>query len=137
MRRRDVSAQGISAAQEDYLETIAFLQRERGAARVSAIGRFLRVKNPTVSATLRVLDRRGLVAHRPYGAVELTPAGVAIAAAVQQRHDLLVGFFRDVLGVPAAVAEADACTIEHGLSVETFSRMQRFVRRQLSKARRA
>ncbi len=43
------------------------------------------------------------------------------------RHDDLQRFFTEVLGVQSAVAEADACQVEHGLSAETSQRLHEFL----------
>jgi Mn-dependent DtxR family transcriptional regulator len=55
---------------------------------------------------LQRLDERGLVAYEPYDGVTLTDEGRAEAAELYDRYRTLVRFFRDVLGVEDAQAEA-------------------------------
>ena len=47
---------------------------------------------------------------------------------VRARRDLFQRFLRDVLGVSAWQADADACKFEHLVSGETAEHMARFIR---------
>ncbi len=113
---------------EDYLEAVLVLSRQRRQVRVRDIAALMEVSQPSVVAALAQLERRGLVEHERYGAVGLTAAGAARAGVVHRRHRLLRRFLREVLGVSAAVAERDACRLEHSLSPETTGRLARLVR---------
>ncbi len=115
--------QHLPPAMEDYLEAIARLDRDEGAARVSHIARLLEVKNSSVNAAVASLAEKGLVVHEKYGYVELTPAGEKLAGAVQDRHDLLSRFLIEILGVKETTAREDACRMEHAISQETFDRL--------------
>ncbi|MBN1809550.1 MAG: metal-dependent transcriptional regulator, partial [Planctomycetes bacterium] len=116
-----------SAAMENYLEAILKLTQEGGAAHVRDIAGAVGVTLPTVTGTLRNLARRNLVRYRPYEAVRLTPKGRDVARKINRRHRLLYAFFRDVLGVGPETADADACRVEHGLSVETVDGLAGFM----------
>lgn len=108
---------------EDYLEAIARLEREEGAARVSRIARLLEVKNSSVNAAVAALAGKGLVLHEKYGYVELTAPGKKLAGRVQDRHDVLARFLIEILGVEETTAREDACRMEHAISPETFDRL--------------
>lgn len=125
--------QSITASLEDYLEAIWDLG---GSARCSDIARRLGVAKASVTAAAQKLRARGLAAYERYGRVALTAPGRARAEAIRRRHDDLVTFLVSVLGVPRAVAEQDACVLEHGLSRETAGRLTFYVEKQLAAAKR-
>ena len=108
---------------EMYLETISLLHERSRIARVTDIAAELGVSKPSVHTALHELERRGLIEHEHYGEVFLTQSGKAASAAIRERHGLLTAFLRDVLGVSPAVAEQDACRMEHILSEETMARI--------------
>ena len=83
------------------------------------------VSKPSVHVALHELERRGLIVHENYGEVFLTPQGKAASSAIRERHGLLTTFLRDILGVSPAVAEQDACRIEHIVSEETMAAIAR------------
>lgn len=107
------SRKKLSPSLEDYLEAVFDLG---SPARVSSIARRLKVAKASVTQAVQRLVDKGLVECARYGRVSLTTQGLKLARKVRNRHDTLVTFFKDILGVPAAVAERDACALEHGLS---------------------
>jgi len=107
------SRKKLSPSLEDYLEAVFDLGPP---ARVSSIARRLNVAKASVTQAVQRLTEKGLVECARYGRVSLTAQGLKLARKVRNRHDTLVTFFKDILGVPAAVAERDACALEHGLS---------------------
>ena len=116
-----------SESEEMYLETILLLKNRGASARSVDVAERLGVSKVSVNKALRVLKERGYVRQQPYQCIELTQAGVEMAHRIAWRHEVLLAFMRDVLGVPPQAAEADACRIEHVISDETVSRLQVFV----------
>ena len=45
---------------------------------------------------------------------------------IYDRHTILNDFLQNVLGVPADVAESDACKMEHIISDESISAIEKF-----------
>lgn len=117
---------------EDYLETIYLLAQTKGRTRVRDVAASLHVKMPSVIKAILELKRLGYVVQEPYGAVELTEAGVATASQILGRHTLLKEFL-GLLKVSEATAEKDACTMEHFLSAETLACITDFVKAQKRK----
>ena len=117
----------LSSTMEDYLESIALLKKNKGVARVKDISHLINVKTSSVTAALNNLSKEGFVIHERYGYVELTPAGKNIADRVQGRHDMLIKFLTGILKIDAAVAQADACKMEHAISLRTFRRLTKFI----------
>jgi len=113
----------LSASQEDYLETILALEAEHGSARVRDIAARLGVAMPSVTEALRNLAKRGLVNYSPYEHVTLSEHGRRLATGVRKRHGVLRRFFGEVLGVDDALADANACRIEHAVDDAVLARL--------------
>jgi DtxR family transcriptional regulator, Mn-dependent transcriptional regulator len=119
----------LTAVQEDYIEAVYRLEQANapGDVRVKDIAELLGTRLPTVSRTVRKLTGMGLFVHAARGAVGLTPEGRQVAKAVVHRHEDLLRFFTDILGVSGQTARDDACQVEHGLSAETAQRLHEFL----------
>jgi DtxR family transcriptional regulator, Mn-dependent transcriptional regulator len=119
---------------EDYLEAILLLGETEKAVRVSDIATRLEVSKPSVHHALHELEDRGLVEHQPYQDVFLTDKGLSAAREVRRRHAVLKSFLVDVLEVPEAEAEREACAMEHDLSADTIDKIAAWI--TLDSARR-
>ena len=117
----------LSASQEDYLEMIVRLIRDKGAARVRDIASRLSVAKSSVSVALRALSERNLVHYKPYELVTLTREGEIMADHILQRHKTLSAILENVLGMGRDEAEANACRLEHAVDEELMVRLRRFV----------
>jgi DtxR family transcriptional regulator, Mn-dependent transcriptional regulator len=121
----------LSAAQQDYLEAVYVLV-QRGPSdgvRVTDIAAELGTRPPTIVRGMARLREAGLVEQEERGLVRLTRSGRALAAQLLHRHTDVVYLLQQVLGVPAARAESEACVIEHGLSGDTAQRLHQFLER--------
>jgi DtxR family Mn-dependent transcriptional regulator len=125
-------ANKLTPSLEDYLEAIFDLGPP---ARVSSIAGRLGVAKASVTQAVQRLVEKRLAESARYGRVSLTAKGQALARTIRRRHDLLVTFLEDVLGVSHATADRDACVLEHGLSAETAIRLSEYV--AASKTKRA
>ncbi len=125
-RHSRVRRQHSEELAEDYVEAIAELLVERGQARVTDLQGIFGVSHVSVIRALKRIEERGLICKGRAGGWDLTDSGRAMAEASAQRHELVVRFLL-ALGVSAAQAEADAEGMEHHLSAETLSVMERFV----------
>ena len=115
----------LTPALENYLETIALLQRQKKYARVSDIARALEIKNSTANAAINSLVDMGLAVHEKYGYVDLTDKGDEIAREVQNKHDILFSFLSELLFIDKDKAVIEACAIEHSISSETIERLNK------------
>jgi DtxR family Mn-dependent transcriptional regulator len=119
----------LTQSREDYLETIYELIEEHAVARVKDIAAKLNVRKPSVHGAINELKKHGLVEQEPYGYITLTKAGTVEAKKVVERHEMLREFLL-LLGVPAEVAEHDACAMEHLLCPETYAAVKKFIAEQ-------
>lgn len=112
--------------EEDYLEAILNVSREKGYAKTRDVADELELSPPSVVEMFAKLDRKKLVVYRKYEGVTLTAAGRTIAEQIKYRHDVLVGFLR-LNAVPEDIATKDACFMEHELNAETIQKIKQFV----------
>ena len=122
--RRDHS----SEIAEDYVELIADLIETGGEARLVDLASLLGVSRPTVNATITRLTKEGYVESKPYRAIFLTEKGRETANRSRERHRIVLGFLH-AIGVPPAIAEADAEGMEHHVSDETLEALARATER--------
>ena len=118
-----------SSSLEDYLEAILLLSPSDGqGVRVTDIGEQLCVSKSSVSVAVKKLKAAGLVSHKRYGDIRLTPTGRQQAEEIAGRHDLLYRFLKEILGIDERTAQQDACRLEHDLSPKTAESLSRFVK---------
>jgi len=113
----------LTPTMEAYLDTICELCVSADGARVTDIALRMGVSKASTSRAMAQLADKGLIEQKRYQNVYLTPLGEAQAAAVNKRHTILLKFFIHHLHVSPAVADADACAIEHVISDETVQAM--------------
>ena len=116
----------IHESAEDYLETILMLCEEHGSARSVDIAAHLGVTKPSVSFAMKKLRENGYILMGDDSRITLTETGEAIARRMLERHRLLSTFLVR-LGVSEETARIDACRLEHDMSDETFSAIQKHV----------
>ena len=116
----------IHQSAEDYLEAMLMLKEERGYIRSVDVAEKLGVTRPSVSYATKRLRENGYVSLDPAGMLVLEPSGLEIAERILERHKLLTELLIG-LGVSPETARADACKIEHDLSVETFDAIRAYV----------
>lgn len=116
-----------SKREEEYLEAMYILVKNKGVIRVKDLSRILNVKPASVVEYLDKLASKGLVRYEKYGSITLTKEGLEIAEEIYRRHVALKEFLTLILGVPKDIAEKDACYIEHGIHDETLDRLVKLV----------
>lgn len=109
--------------QEDYLETIYNLAKEKGEIRTSDIAKTLNLKKPSVTQMMQRLKREGCVLYDPYSKIQLTPKGKKIGKKVAERHEVLSEFFT-LLKIDKRTQEKDIHGIEHSLSPVTLKKLR-------------
>ncbi len=116
----------LSASQEDYLEMIFFLSREEGPARPKDIAERMKVRAASVTGALKALAEKKLINYSPYSSVTLTDAGREIAERIAVKHEALLHFFTQVLGIEREDAEEFACSMEHSIPDHILQRLVGF-----------
>lgn len=114
----------IHKSAEDYLEMILRLIEQKGYARSVDIAAGLSVSKPSVSVAMKQLREGGYILMDKENYITLTESGLAIAQHIYDRHKVLTRLL-SLIGVDANTAEADACKVEHDISVVTFEAIRR------------
>ena len=105
---------------------IFFLSRDDEKARPKDIAERMKVRAASVTGALKALGEKGLINYAPYASVTLTDKGLEIAAKIAGKHEALLNFFTQVLGIEAAEAEEFACSMEHTIPDHILQRFVRF-----------
>ena len=116
----------LNESAENYLETILILSQKLPVVRSVDIANELGFKKSSVSVAMKNLREKKHIKVDEQGFIHLTPAGLEIANMIYERHTLLSSWLIH-LGVPADVAAADACKMEHVISKESFEAIKRHV----------
>jgi DtxR family Mn-dependent transcriptional regulator len=83
---------GSTESREDYLACISELIANKGYALVADIADFLTVAEPSVSAMIKRLAKKGYVKREKYRGFTLTESGQAIAHSIHLRRRILTAF---------------------------------------------
>lgn len=109
---------------EDYLGVIYTLDRNGERVISARLAQSLDVSAPTVTATLKRMQRDGWVVVNGQKEIQLTPAGRSAAMNVIRRHMLTEWMLARMLKLPLSEIHREAHHIEHSLSPEVAERLQ-------------
>lgn len=111
---------------EMYLETIFTLCKESNNVHAIDVANALGYSKPSVSRAMKILQNNEYITINSNGAITLTDIGLERAKKVYERHIVLTKIFMD-FGAPRALAEEDACRIEHFISDEMFAIIKKHI----------
>jgi DtxR family Mn-dependent transcriptional regulator len=112
-----------TVAEEEYLQTIFWLQ-EAGLPMTGAnVARAMQLSAPTVHEMIGRLERDGYVTRGANKALSFTDHGRTHAEGVVRRHRLIERFLTDVLGIPWDEVHEEAERLEHAMSPVLEARM--------------
>ena len=109
---------------ENYLETSVILSKKLPVVRSVDVANELDFKKSSVSIAMKNLREKNHITMTSAGYIYLTDTGREIADMIFERHQLL-SLGLTALGVPAEIADRDACKIEHVISKESFDAIKR------------
>lgn len=116
----------LSSVAQDYLKIIwSATEWSDEPVTVKQLSERMGVRAATVSDGVRRLADQGLVLHERYGGVGLTDAGRRHAVAMVRRHRLIETFLVEELGYGWDEVHDEAEVLEHAVSDELVSRMDR------------
>ena len=113
-------------SREDYLEAILVLSLKQESVKSIDIANHLSFSKPSVSVAMKKLREENLIVMEKDGSIILTDEGRNIADKTYEKHRVLTNFFIS-LGVEPALAEDEACSIEHILTDDTFARFKKYL----------
>ena len=122
----------LHASGEDYLEAILVLHKKMGMVRSVDVARHMEVTKPSVCHAVNTLKDGGFLTMDEDHFLYLTDIGREVAEKIYERHC----FFTEQLitaGVDPKTAEADACRMEHNISMESFEKLRDYYSSQKGK----
>src|SRR3954467_4631617 len=112
-----------TVAEEEYLQTIFWLQ-EAGLPMTGAnVARAMQLSAPTVHEMIGRLERDGYVTRAADKTLAFTENGREHAEGVVRRHRLIERFLTDMLGIPWDEVHEEAERLEHAMSPVLEARM--------------
>jgi DtxR family transcriptional regulator, Mn-dependent transcriptional regulator len=115
----------LSEAIQDYLKSVYKLQTMEGRVTIGAIAKDQGVSPASASAMVKKLAALDLLEHEPYRGAQLTESGERVAVEVIRHHRLLELYLAETLGLHVDDVHAEADRLEHVISEELESRIDR------------
>jgi DtxR family Mn-dependent transcriptional regulator len=109
---------------EDYLTILYILERDGEEVIAARIAEALEVAPPTVTVTLKRMERDGWVLPHEKRGMRLSDAGREAARNVVRRHMLTEWLLTRMLNVPWSRTHMEAHNLEHTISEEIEARMK-------------
>lgn len=113
----------VSSAVSRYLEAIFYIRAEEGDVRAGRLADWLGVSPPSVSESIRRMERDGLLEAGSGRGIVLTSAGDRAAADLVRRHRIVEVWLTHALGFDWVSADEEAHRIAHTLSGEVLERL--------------
>lgn len=114
----------LSSTAQDYLKVVwSATEWAPGPVTVTLLAERMGVRKATASDAVRRLVEAGLLAHEPYGGVELTESGREHAVGMVRRHRILETFLVRSLGYDWDEVHAEAERLEHAVSDTLIDRV--------------
>jgi DtxR family Mn-dependent transcriptional regulator len=112
-----------TVAEEEYLQTMFWLEEAGLPITGANIARAMRLSPPTVHEMIGRLEGDGYVSRAEDKRLSFTDQGRVEAQAIVRRHRLIERFLTDVLGVPWDEVHEEAERLEHAMSPVLEERM--------------
>ena len=116
-------AHDVTVAEEEYLQTIFWLQEARLPMTAANVARAMQLSPPTVHEMVGRLERDGHVTRDSDKHLAFTPQGLEHARGIVKRHRLIERFLTDVRGIPWDEVHEEAERLEHAMSPVLEARM--------------
>ena len=114
-------------SEEMYLETIFLLKKKKANVRSVDIVDTLNYAKSSVSKAVNLLVKKGYITlDRVSGDINFTDEGKERAEKIYERHEVLTKALEKI-GADPAMAEENACRIEHVVSDELFEIIKSFI----------
>lgn len=111
--RHGMKHDSFNESAEMYLKTVTELAVGGDPVPISALAGRLGVSPVSATEMIHRLEDHGLIDHRPYKGIMLTPDGARQAYEIIRSHRLWERFLADKLGLPWNEVHAFACRLEH------------------------
>lgn len=113
-----------TATIEDYLAIMFIMERDGEEIVAARLAESLDVTPPTVSVTLKRMERDGWIELEGHNNIHLTESGCDAASSVIRRHMLTEWMLARMLKVPWSDVHSEANAIEHSISDDIENKMR-------------
>jgi DtxR family transcriptional regulator, iron-dependent repressor len=110
-------------AEEEYLQTLFWLQEAKLPMNGANVARAMQLSAPTVHEMVGRLERDGYITRDGDKTISFTESGAEHAEGIVRRHRLIERFLTDVLGIPWHEVHEEAERLEHAMSPVLEERM--------------
>src|SRR5438270_1236311 len=124
-------AEPVTAAAEEYLQSVFWLFEAGLPMTAANLARAMQLSAPTVHEMLGRLERDGYIVRDAGRTIDFTPAGREHAERIVSRHRMIERFLTDVVGVPWDDVHEEAEHLEHAMT----PRFEAYVRASVGDAR--
>jgi len=118
-----VATEHATVAEEEYLQTLFWLQEAKLPMTGANVARAMQLSAPTVHEMIGRLERDGYITRAGDKVISFTASGLDHAEGVVRRHRLIERFLTDVLGIPWDEVHEEAERLEHAMSPVLEERM--------------
>ena len=125
--RHGMKHDSFNESAEMYLKTVSELAVGGDPVPISALAGRLGVSPVSATEMVHRLEDHGLVDHRPYKGITLTPVGSRQAYEIIRSHRLWERFLADKLGLPWNEVHAFACRLEHATDGRVTDALDEFL----------
>src|SRR5947208_9970781 len=119
-----MSGAGATVAEEEYLQSLFWLQEARLPMTGENVARAMQLSAPTVHEMVGRLERDGYITRDEHRTIAFTESGERHAEEIVRRHRLVERFLTDVLGIPWDEVHEEAERMEHAMSPLLEERMR-------------
>ena len=114
-------------SEEMYLETILLLKQKSANVHAINVAEELGYSKPSVSRGVNLQIQKGYISIGNGGELQFTEAGKQKAEGIYERH-IVITKLLEMTGADRALAEENACRIEHVITPELFEILKKFVK---------
>jgi DtxR family Mn-dependent transcriptional regulator len=118
-----VTAEQATVAEEEYLQTMFWLEEAGLPITGANVARAMQLSPPTVHEMVGRLEQDGYVERATDKSLSFTERGRDEAEQIVRRHRLIERFLTDVLGIPWDEVHEEAERLEHAMSPVLEERM--------------
>jgi DtxR family Mn-dependent transcriptional regulator len=119
-----VTGQTATVAEEEYLQSLFWLQEAGLPMTAANLARAMQLSAPTVHEMVGRLEGDGYISRGRDRTIVFTPTGAEHAEGIVRRHRLIERFLTDVLNVPWDEVHEEAERLEHAMSPVLEERMR-------------
>lgn len=119
----------ITSTLEDYLEFIHNRIAQEKIIKAVDIANEFNVSRPTVSEALIKLADMDLIIYEGRRGIKITKKGMDQAKKTIKKHNSLFNFFTKILKIDPALADKNACKIEHVIDDELIKKLNEYIKK--------